>query len=610
MILILGGTTEGRAAVRVVQEAGKPYFYSTKGEEQEIACPHGTRLTGALDLRAMVNLCRQCGIRLLIDAAHPFATLLHDTVAQCARELQLPVIRYERTYTEQTPDVIWCEDYTDAIQQLEKMQVSRVLFLTGVQTISKLRDYWSRHPDCFFRILDREESLQQAEAQGIDRKHLLFYDTQTPLKNVLKHIRPQAILTKESGISGGFDEKAKAARETGIPLLAVRRPALPECFISVSGEITLRKQIERLLPDYFPLRIGYTTGTCATAAAKAALLTLLTDREVHEVCITLPSGEVINLPVKETPRDATELPTATASVIKDAGDDPDITNGMTVCATVTLTDKAGIRFLQGEGVGRVTLPGLGLPVGEPAINRTPREMITRELSTLYDGGMEVRISIPGGRELAQRTFNPRLGIVDGISIIGTSGIVRPFSAEAFVDAIRKQMQVALATGSSRIFINSGAKSEGYLKALYPGENPQHFIHYGNFIGETLKSAAQLGVREITMGIMIGKAVKLAEGHLDTHSKKAVLNKTFLRQTAQAAGCDSGTIHAIESMTLARELWSQLSAEQADRFFNLLLTRCLKHCAPLVPTSRLTLLLIDEKGRVPYRISQDCNIDNP
>ena len=287
---------------------------------------------------------------------------------------------------------------------------------------------------------------------------------------------------------------------------------------------------------------------------------------------------------------------ATAVVVKDAGDDPDVTNGREIVATVAFSDEPGIHFLQGEGVGRVTLPGLGLPIGGPAINRVPREMMTRELSALYAGGLDVTISVPGGRELAQRTFNPKLGIVDGISIIGTSGIVRPFSNEAFVDAIRREVEVAVAVGAQRLVINSGAKSEAFLKKQYPDLPAQAFVHYGNFIGETLKIAADLKVSKVTMGIMLGKAVKLAEGHLDTHSKSVVMNKAFLKEVAAEAGCSPAAAAAIDRLTLARELWKGLPQDDADRFFPALLGRCRKVCETVYPAGagELTLILIQEE----------------
>ena len=467
MILILGGTTEGRLAVRVTDAAGSPYWYSTRGGLQQVACKNGTHITGAMDEAAMTAFCREHGIRLLVDAAHPFATELHRTVASVAESLDLPVIRVERTYTDGEADIFWCDDYPDAVRRLEADGITRLLTLTGVQTIAKLRPYWERH-DCWFRILHREESLEKALQQGFPQERLVYYEEDDEAA-LIARLQPQAILTKESGESGGFPQKVAAAQAAGLPLYAVRRPALPAGFETVTGEHGLRKAIEHHVPGFFPLRSGFTTGACATAASKAALLTLLGLPVGDSVEITFPDGECLSLSVAEcvllpNPKDGAAcvglaerqvlsgpsalagpekvltragkqrhlLDSAAAVVIKDAGDDPDVTNGSAIVATVGFSDVPGIHFLQGEGVGRVTLPGLGIPVGGPAINRVPRQMMEQNLSALYDGGLDVTISVPGGRELAQRTFNPKLGIVDGISIIGTSGIVRPFSNVALV----------------------------------------------------------------------------------------------------------------------------------------------------------------------------------
>lgn len=595
MILILGGTTEGRAAVKVIDEAGKDYFYSTKGDEQEVLCKQGIRLTGGLDAKDMITFCRENKIRLLVDAAHPFATLLHQTVAEAAATLAIPVVRYERVYPPRSSDIVWCEDYADAVHQLEMAGITRLLALTGVQTIAKLRRFWTQN-ECWFRVLEREGSVALAVRQGFPAERLLFYHPAEPETDVLEQVRPQAILTKESGLSGGFQEKIEAARQKHIPIWAVKRPALPDSFIVVTGEYGLRKQIETLLPEFFPLRSGYTTGACATAAAKAALLALLLGEESQTVSFSLPNGERMELPVREI---KIEKEAATATVVKDAGDDPDVTNGASIVVTVAWSDTAGISFRQGEGVGRVTLPGLGLDIGEPAINQTPRQMIRKELTALYKGGLEVTVGVPGGRELALRTFNPKLGIVDGISIIGTSGIVRPFSSDAFIEAIRREVEVCVAVGSSRLVINSGAKSERYVKRLYPDLPAQAFVHYGNFIGETLKIAAQLEVAAVSMGIMIGKAVKLAEGHLDTHSKHVTMNKEFLKQVALAAGCSSWAALVIDRITLARELWTELSMADASLFFPHLQKLCIQHCQPLVPQTELTILLINEEGNIPF-----------
>lgn len=602
MILVLGGTTEGRLAVKVLDESGKPYFYSTRGDSQQVSCRHGERVSGGMDAEKMEAFCRAHSVRLLVDAAHPFAVRLHETVEQVSRSLQLPVVRFERIYPPRTDEVIWCADYQEAVRRLKEDGITRLLALTGVQTIGKLRDFWADdtlQPTCWFRILDREESVSLAVRQGFDANRLVFYHEGAPETELLEQLKPQAILTKESGESGGFVEKLEAARRGEIPVYAVCRPSLPADFITVTGIHGLRKAVERLLPDFYPLRSGYTTGACATAAAKAALIRLLTGESLSEVRFRIPDGEELSLPLASVCQE-TEI-SATAAVVKDAGDDPDVTHRSVIEAKVAFAAQPGIRFLQGKGVGKVTLPGLGLPVGEPAINPVPRQMMMRELSALYDGGLEVTISVPGGEELALRTFNPKLGIVGGISIIGTSGIVRPFSSEAFVEAIRREVEVCQAIGAERLVLNSGAKSERYVKREYPDLPPQAFVHYGNYIGDTLKIADNLHIGKVTMGIMLGKAVKLAEGHLNTYSKQVVMNKQFLQELARDCGCSPEAQAVIAKMTLARELWKGLPEADAALFFPALLGLCLKHCLALLSRTELTMMLIDEDGHIACRL---------
>ena len=621
MILILGGTTEGRVAVRVADEAAATYYYSTKGTLQSIECAHGIRLTGAMNAEEMECFCRDHAIKLLIDAAHPFAQVLHQTIEKVSKCLQIPVIRYERRYPPRDEDLIWCDSYADAIHQMENKGIQRLLALSGVNTLAPLRPYWRSHTT-WFRILEREESLSLAEKQGFPQERLVFYREGEDELKLLEQLHPDAILTKESGFSGYFTDKVNAARQFGIPVFVVKRPALPETFYRVYGEDGLRKQIERLLPEFFPLKSGYTTGACATAAAKAALLALLSRKEQTESQITLPSGEQITLPVAYTEWAGCS---ATCTVIKESGDDPDVTNHSRIRVTVQLSldasgcakpmaqeeycqetesdDTGRVIFQAGEGVGTVTLPGLGLKVGGPAINATPRKMIRQELIPLLpspDSVAIVTVSGPGGEELAKRTFNPKLGIIGGISIIGTSGIVRPFSSDAFIASIRKEASVAKAIGCETLVINSGAKSERYLRSLYASLPPQSFVHYGNFIGETLKIAADLGFKQVILGIMIGKAVKLAEGFLDTHSKKVVMNKGFLQDVAKEAKCEEATVDAINRITLARELWELLAEKEQNRFFPLLLQKCKSYCAPILPDGELTLLLISEEGKVLYQ----------
>lgn len=620
MILILGGTTEGRVAVRVADEAAATYYYSTKGTLQSIECAHGIRLTGAMNAEEMECFCRDHAIKLLIDAAHPFAQVLHQTIEKVSKCLQIPVIRYERRYPPRDEDLTWCDSYADAIHQMENKGIQRLLALSGVNTLAPLRPYWRSHTT-WFRILEREESLSLAEKQGFPQERLVFYREGEDELKLLEQLHPDAILTKESGFSGYFTDKVNAARQFGIPVFVVKRPALPETFYRVYGEDGLRKQIERLLPEFFPLKSGYTTGACATAAAKAALLALLTREEQTESQITLPSGEQITLPVAYTEWAGCS---ATCTVIKESGDDPDVTNHSRIRVTVQLSldasgcakpmaqeeycqetesdDTGRVIFQAGEGVGTVTLPGLGLKVGGPAINATPRKMIRQELIPLLpspDSVAIVTVSVPGGEELAKRTFNPKLGIIGGISIIGTSGIVRPFSSDAFIASIRKEASVAKAIGCETLVINSGAKSERYLRSLYASLPPQSFVHYGNFIGETLKIAADLGFKQVILGIMIGKAVKLAEGFLDTHSKKVVMNKGFLQDVAKEAKCEEATVDAINRITLARELWELLTEKDQNRFFPLLLQKCKSYCAPILPDGELTLLLMSEEGKVLF-----------
>lgn len=605
MILIFGGTTEGRKVVAVCESAAKLFYYSTKTKSQKIEIAHGSHITGGLDEKDIIDFCKEKAIKLIVDAAHPFAEILHQNIAKASRELNIPVVRYERNYPKHEKDLLWFGAYNEAIEYLEKNNIDNLLALTGVNTVAKLKPYWQKH-NCWFRILDRDESRSIIQKESFPMEQVLYYQQGEDETLLFEKFKPQAIITKESGESGGFKEKVLAARKLNIPVLVVKRPALSPDFISVYGENGLRKQIEKLLPEFFDLKTGYTTGTCATAATKAALTALLTKENQTEISITLPNGEWIKLSIHST---ILEDNLASCSVIKDAGDDPDVTNGHEIVSTVQLTQEhKGVRFLQGKGIGVVTLPGLGLEIGDPAINKTPRMMMKRELFKVMrhyqdklpeqglKTGIDVTISVPRGEEIALRTFNPKLGITGGISIIGTSGIVKPFSSEAFIASIRREMQVAKALGCRNVVVNSGAKSERFVKQQYPNLPPQAFIHYGNFIGKTIIAASELGFEHLTMGIMIGKAVKLAEGSLDTHSKKVVMNKEFISALAKEASCSETTMATIQQITMARQLWDVIPKTEAT-FFSLIVRKCHQVCIPLFPNGTLDILLIDEFGNI-------------
>ena len=594
MILVFGGTTEGRKAVGVLEEAGTFYYYSTRGNEQEVELVHGQRLTGGMDSHEVLAFCREHDIRLLVDAAHPFAEELHRNLLEVAGHVGAAIVRYERIYPPHTEDVVWCRDYEDAQRQLEVHGIERLLALTGVKTISRLKNYWSRH-QCWFRILDRSYSRQLASKNHFPENHLVYYE-HDDTSQLISQLSPQAILTKESGVSGGFLEKVEAAKGAGVKIFAIERPVYPPHtpvthqvnIETVNGPHGLRRAVERLLPAFFPLHSGLTTGTCATAASVAAVHRLRTGETPSEVPVVLPDGETISV--------AVGYEDGYAYCIKEAGDDPDVTNGVKVRAVAEPSDHFEIRG--GEGVGRFTLPGFDYPPGEAAINKGPRQMLRNNITGEYI----LTISVEGGAEIARRTFNPRLGIEGGISIIGVSGIVKPFSEEAFIESIRKCMQVAKASGASRVVIGSGAKSENTLRACYPDLPPQAFVQYGNYIGETLKMADELGFSQVTLGVMLGKAVKLAEGHLDTHSRRVVMNKNFIQQMLNEVASLSGMameliVPAVHQMTLARELWDVIPHECIGDFCQVVLRHCLKHCQPLVPHAQLTLILIDEAGDI-------------
>jgi cobalt-precorrin-5B (C1)-methyltransferase len=295
----------------------------------------------------------------------------------------------------------------------------------------------------------------------------------------------------------------------------------------------------------------------------------------------LPDGEKVKKEIHST--GISDNGSVWGCALKFSGDDPDITSGSAIYSSVHLNGTHHINFIGGEGVGRVTLPGLGLEVGGPAINNGPRRMMEQVVrEELGDNtGVDITISVPGGKELAQKTFNPRVGVEDGISIIGTSGVVRPFSKDAFLLSISREMDVAKALGVEHLIINSGAKSEQKLKEKVGTGLPQQaFVHYGNFIGETVRMASEHGFRKVTMGIMIGKAVKLAAGNLDTHSKVVTVDKDFVKQIARESGCSL----IPDNFTLARELWNIFDSQDAEKFFNI----------TIQPEKEIVMILVNVK----------------
>src|SRR5205823_2255379 len=305
-----------------------------------------------------------------------------------------------------------------------------------------------------------------------------------------------------------------------------------------------------------PLRRGWTTGACAAAAARAAFAGLLTGRFPDPVTIRLPRGESpsFSLAFAETIDGR-----ARAGIIKDAGDDPDGTHGaMIVAELVWGPAGSGIRFCAGEGVGTVTRPGLPLGVGEPAINPAPRAMIRAALADLAEANgapqpdLTVTIAIPGGERLAERTMNARLGIIGGLSVLGTTGVVVPFSCSSWIHAIRRGIDVARAAGLDHIAAATGTTSERAVQRLY--DLPEHaLIDMGDFVGGTLKYLRRHPVSRLTLAGGFAKLAKLAAGHLDLHSSRSAVDPALLADMLAGLGADERTIAAARASDGAAEI---------------------------------------------------------
>lgn len=312
-----------------------------------------------------------------------------------------------------------------------------------------------------------------------------------------------------------------------------------------------------------PLRRGWTTGACATAATKAAYAALLTGEFLDPVEVILPRGERTAFALAVSSR---EEDVATAGVIKDAGDDPDVTHGALVLATVRLgAPGTGVTFRAGEGVGTVTRPGLPIPPGEPAINPVPRQMMRGAIAEIAaaangSGDAEIEIAIPGGDALAARTLNSRLGIVGGLSILGTTGIVIPYSCSSWIHSIRSGIDVARALGHSHIAGSTGATSEAAIRKLY--DLPETaLIDMGDFVGGMLKYLRKQPVPRVTIAGGVAKMAKLAQGLLDLHSRRGAVDLAALARFAKAAGGSDELCTRIAQASTAAEAFAQAAADR-------------------------------------------------
>ncbi|MCF6095267.1 cobalt-precorrin-5B (C(1))-methyltransferase [Microaerobacter geothermalis] len=324
-----------------------------------------------------------------------------------------------------------------------------------------------------------------------------------------------------------------------------------------------------------PLRYGYTTGSCATATAKAALLALIEQKKQEKVTIKLPTGEAVTFQLKNCEFTG-EM--AVARVIKDGGDDPDATHGALIETTVTWKPEPGIVLEGGKGVGRVTKPGLPVPVGEAAINPVPRKMIMETVQEVLEEyritlGVKVVVSVPDGEEIAKKTLNGRLGIIGGISILGTRGIVVPFSNAAYKASIVQAIRVAILSGCDHLVLSTGGRSEKYGMEMYPTLPEEAFIEMGDFVGFALKQCKKENVKRVTLMGMMGKFSKLAQGVMMVHAKSAPVDFGFLSQIAEESGVPEQLREQILKANTASQV-GDLMLEHGQRlFFQQLCEQC-------------------------------------
>jgi len=358
------------------------------------------------------------------------------------------------------------------------------------------------------------------------------------------------------------------------------------------------------------LRTGLTTGTCATACCVAAAEQLLnkTDRllskteqekaSIHQVEVTLPKGKVVTLVICEHQWTSDSVVSAT---IKDAGDDPDVTHGAKVSVKLVLTSGPGVVFHAGEGVGTVTREGLALAVGEPAINPVPRKMMTEHLSALaerfnFQGGFDVTVSIANGEQLALKTMNPRLGILGGLSILGTTGIVRPFSCAAYIASIHQGIDVANANGFKHIAASTGNQSEAAMVEKYALPE-MALIEMGDFVGAVLKYLKKVPIERLSLCGGFGKITKLAQGHMDLHSRASSIDFEFLAQVATENGADEALSKNILAANTSIEALSLCQKQQVNLADAICQKALNKVCAVVPESIQVELWVVNRQGQI-------------
>jgi len=317
------------------------------------------------------------------------------------------------------------------------------------------------------------------------------------------------------------------------------------------------------------LRTGFTTGTCATASSKAAALAIINQKTISSVDVLLPKRDRINIKINSCEFTKNN---ARCSVIKDGGDDPDVTHGAEIFVDLSLTNNVGtVEIDGGNGVGRVTKPGLGLEIDSAAINPTPKKMILENIQEVADeilkeNGIKIIISVPKGKELATKTDNPRIGILNGISILGTSGIVIPYSTASFAAAIRLQIDVVSSMNDEEVVLTTGGRSEDFAREII--KLPDHsFIQMGDFSGYTIQQCAKKSLKKAYVAGFIGKLAKMAAGVKQTHVKGGKVDMKFLSELAKRCNADSETIRKILGANTARNVQEIIMEDGVNGFFD-------------------------------------------
>jgi cobalt-precorrin-5B (C1)-methyltransferase len=369
---------------------------------------------------------------------------------------------------------------------------------------------------------------------------------------------------------------------------------------------------EKDLPDAKKrsLRTGYTTGTCAAAATKAALSTLVNGEKLARVNVSLPKDKNIIIDIAWIKYENEK--SVTAAVIKDGGDDPDVTNGAEICVTVSFLETLNKIIIDGGiGVGRVTKPGLGLEIGKAAINPTPLKMIKQAIEEIIGQqknryGLSVTISVPKGEEISKRTDNPRLGIIGGISILGTTGIVIPYSTASFAASIRQSIDVSKAMGSDSVILTTGGRSEDFARGIFGNSIADHaYIQIGDFIGFSIKQCAIKKIKNANVIGFIGKLTKMAMGIKQTHVKGSHVDMNFLADLASRCGANNELIKKIRLANTARHVGELVDQFELNMFYDVLCEEVYNHLSKYSPSElQIKIMLLDFNGKIIGKYPKD------